>query len=229
MKDQELTPEEFGSFLSELGLEVPPPPGQGHKPDVSQMASDIFSSSDSDEDGLLTIEELNISEELFSSMDSDEDGKISQDELEEKLSSMFEDVKNGDMDQSEFEETMSALGVEAPSAPPAGGGGAMAGGGGGSSSEEEYDDADTNQDGIVSAAEYEAYYGSGSTSSEMEDYTMDLVSTLIDALKAEKSEDDSETDLDLSQFKQIMSMVNEQIQDPQTKDQLDKYLSNLAS
>ena len=228
MQSQELTPQEFGSFLSELGLEVPPPPPGGMKPDVSAMASDIFASSDGDEDGLLSIEELKISEELFASIDSDEDGKVSQEELEQKLDSMFEDLRNGDMEQSEFEETMSALGVETPAAPPSGGG--MGGGAAGGSSEEEYDEADTNQDGTVSAAEYAAYYGSEETSSDaMSEYTMDLVSTLIEALKAEQTEDGNESDIELSQFKQIMSMVNEQTQDPQTKEKLDQYLSNLAS
>lgn len=228
MKDKTSSPQQFGEFLSSLGLEVPPPPQHGGMPNISNMASDIFNSSDADDDGLLSMEELGLDDqELFDSMDSDEDGMISQEELENKFASLFEELKNGDIEPSEFEQTMSALGAQTPSAPP--GGGMMAGGGagGGSSEEENYDAADSNQDGTVSAAEWAAYYGtSESSQNDMEKYTMDLVSTLIDALKQESTNDDN---LELSQFTDIMKMVNNQFNDSNLAKQLNTYLDNLAS
>lgn len=218
MKDSNASPEEFGQFLSSLGLEVPPPPPP--MPNTSNMASELFSSKDSDEDGLLSLDELGISEDLFSSMDSDEDGMVSQEELEEKLQSMFEDLKNGDITESDFQETMNELGLTPPP-----GGQAMSGGGsGGGSSEEEYDDADTNQDGTVSAAEYAAYYGSDDSSDSTEAYTMELLSTLLGALKSESNSNSVEA----NQFKDIMKMVNNQYHDNSTANDLNTYVSNIS-
>jgi len=229
MKNQEFTPEEFGSFLSELGLEVPPPPPQG-QPNVSQMISDIFSANDTDESGLLSLSELDISEELFISLDSDEDGSITKEELAQGLTTLFSSVESGEMSKDEAGEVLSQLGIEKPSGPPPGGG--MMGGGGSSEEEEEYDAADTNQDGIVSIAEQAAYDASQSSDTkDMEEYTMKLVSTLLEALKSEEVTNKSDTSdsLDISKYKQIMSMVNTQIQDTDTAQKLGKYLSNLAS
>lgn len=232
IKNQELTPQEFGSFLSELGLEVPPPPQQQGQPNATQMASDIFSSNDTDEDGLLSLSELNISEELFTSLDADEDGSITQEELAQGLTTLFESVESGEMSKEEAGEVLSQMGVEKPSGPPPGGGGMGGGGGGGSSEEEVYDPADTNQDGVVSALEQEVYDASQSSNTQdMEEYTIKLVSTLLDALKAEESSGDSASSdsLDMSKYKQIMSMVNNQIQDSDTAQKLGTYLSNMAS
>lgn len=234
LKNQNLSPEEFGSFLSDLGLDVPPPPSQSAMPpppNSSQMASDIFETNDLDTDGLLSLSELGIEEELFSSFDSDEDGNISQNELEEGLNSLFESAKNQEISKDDFEEILSNLGVAPNSseeAPSQGGGAPMGGGGGGGSSDEEYEDADLNQDGTVTAAEQAIYDGTVSSDS-MEQYTLDLVSTLIGALKNENSEDSSDSQTDLSQFKEIMSMVNEQFQDKKTKENIDKFLDYLVS
>lgn len=231
MKNQELTPEEFGTFLSSLGLEVPPPPPNHGQPNAQQMASDIFTSKDSDSDGLLSLSELDISDELFTSLDTDEDGSITQEELAQGLTTLFESVESGEMSKDEAGEVLSQLGVEKPSGPPPGG---MMGAGGSSEEDEEYEAADTNQDGVVSAAEQAAYDASQSSSStqDMQEYTMKLVSTLLDALKSEETSTESDTtnnNLDMSKYKQIMSMVNTQIQDTDTAQKLGKYLSNLAS
>ncbi len=226
IKNQDLTPEEFGSFLSELGLDVPPPPQQQGQPNATQMASDIFSSNDADEDGLLSLSELDISEEIFTSLDADDDGSITQEELAQGLTTLFESVESGEMSKDEAGEVLSQMGVDKPSGPPPGGGGA-----GATSEEEDYDDADTNQDGVVSALEQEAYDSAQSSNTQdMEEYTMKLVSTLLDALKSEESSETGSSDsLDMSKYKQVMSMVNNQIQDTEIAQKLEKYLSNMAS
>ncbi len=228
IQNQKISPEQFGDFLSELGLEVPPKPEhKGGMPNVGNIASQIFDKKDTDTDGKLTIEEMGISKELFSSLDSDADGKVSKEELEKKLTSMFEAVKSGEMEKSDFATTMAALGAEPP----------KGGGGGAGASTETYEVADTNQDGTVSTAEYEAYYGTSTTSSDtanasssddMATYAMKLVTTLIDSLKKEQETNGTDDKTNLSQFKQIMSMVNEQTQDTKTKEMLGEYLRNLT-
>jgi len=221
IKNQVTSPEEFGTLLTNMGLELPPaPPRSGGMPNVSEMASDIFSKNDSNEDGLLSIDELDISEELLSAMDIDEDGNITKEELTQGLKSLFESVENGERSKEDVGDDLTSLGVE----PPAGGQGRGAGGGsgGGESSSEEYDEADLNEDGIVTTAEQALY--DGTTSDDMADYTMKLVSTLLDALKTEDNTADS---IDLSKFKSIMSMVNNETQDSSTAQKLNTYVSNL--
>lgn len=94
------------------------------------------------------------------------------------------------------------------------------GGGGGSS--QEYESADTNQDGTVSTAEYEAYYGKSETSNNSEkNDTLHLVSTLINSIK-----EDSNKDINLSDFKEVMKMVNNETQNPKTASLLNEFLSN---
>ncbi len=224
------SPKEFGEFLSSLGLDMPPPPPPMAEGQASKIAGDIFSSADTDGDALLTLEELGIDEELFNTIDTDEDGQISQDELEQQILSMFEDLGNGEMEMSEFEETMAALGAEVPPPPPPPPGGGMQGGGSMASSSESsdssttYNAADTNQDGTVSASEYAAYYGSASEE-DVAQYTLDLMSSLVQAIKDESGSDE----VKLSQLKDIMQMVNNQIQDPNTASLLNTYISNLGS
>lgn len=179
-------------------------------PSAQDTASKIMESNDSDSDGLLTSSEFNISDEIFSSFDTNSDGSLNSSELEEGISSKLEDLKNQNLTPEDFGSFLSELGLEVPSAPMGGGGG-----GGSSESEEEFDAADTNEDGTVSAAEQAIYDGDVD-----QEYTLGLVSTLVNALKDEET--------DLSQFKEVMSMVNEQFQDKQTKQNLDKYLEYLA-
>ncbi len=226
MKNQNTSPEEFGTLLTNMGLDVPAPPSKnGAMPNASELASDIFSKNDTNEDGLLSVDELDISEELLSSMDSDEDGNISQEELAQGLQTLFDNVESGEMSKEEVGDELTSLGVEPPAGGQGPGGGGPGGGGGGgeSSTEEEYDEADINEDGVVTAAEQAEYDGT-TTTDDMTDYTMKLVSTLMDALK---TEDDTSDSMDLSKFKSIMSMVNNETQDSATAQKLNAYVSNL--
>jgi len=223
MKNKTTSPEEFGALLTNMGLDVPAPPSRGGSmPNASEMASEIFTKNDTNEDGLLSIDELDISEELMSVMDSDSNGNITQEELEEGLKVLFESVESGEKSKEEVGEQLTSLGVESSEGgkPSGGQGGAPSGGGGESS--EEYEEADTNEDGVVSDAEQAAY--DGTTSDDMTDYTMKLVSTLLDALK---TEDDTSNSMDVSKFKSIMSMVNNETQDNVTANKLNTYVSNL--
>jgi len=218
MKDETLTPETFASFLSEMGVEVPPAPQGQQGPSASQIASDVFSDGDTDADGLMTQDELGISDDLFASLDSDEDGSITQEELEEGLSSLFSSIDSGEITKEEAGSVLSALGVKPPEGSQSTGTGSTS-----SSSETIYDAADANEDGVVTAAEQADYDGTSTTTAQ--DYALNLVSKLFEALQSE-STDDSET-LDLSSFKSVMSMVNNETQTAKTAEQLNTYVSNL--
>lgn len=201
MKNKEMSPEEFGSFLSSMGLEVPPPPHQGGGkggPDVGAMATKIFDAKDTNQDGYLSADELELDSELFSSLDSDGNGNISKSEMEKGLKSLFESAKNGEIDQETFGSIMDKLGVEAPPPPP-------------------NKDATQNDN------------SSTSSTTSMEDYTLKLISTLIDALEAEQSNSSDNSTLDLKKFKEVMNMVNTQTQNSQTASELSEFLKNLTS
>lgn len=207
--------EEFESLLSDLGLEMPQPPQKPENSDSSDMssnfASQILSAYDTDGDSLLSAQETSIlSEEEFTALDSDGDGSISATEL----SDAFEQV------------------ASTGATPPAGGGAPM---GGGSSSEEEeeetYSALDTNEDGIISQAEREAALGisndentttTASTSTDTTQDTLDTIKLLMDTIKL--NSENSEEDLDLSSFKNIMKMVNNQ----NHNQELNSYVGNLS-
>lgn len=200
--------EDFASMLSDLGLEMPEPPeSKQSSASGEDFSSLIMSQYDSDGDSLLSSSEVStLSDEEFSALDTDSDGSISAEEL-----------------SGAYEQVASASGTT-QSAPPSGGGG-----GGASSSEEEYDELDTNKDGIVSQEEKNAALGistddetSTSSVSSSED-TKDSIKLLLNTIKL-NSQNSSE-DLDLSNFKNIMKMVNNQ----SNNSDLNTYVSNLST
>jgi len=206
IKNKETSPEEFGNLLSSMGLDVPPPPPPqgGGAPNVEEMTTQIFDAKDTNQDGFVSADELDLDSELFSSMDSDGDGNISKSEMETGLKSLFESAKNGDIDKETFSSIMDKLGVEAPPPPPPPSG-----------SGEESDESTT---------------ASTSSTTSMEEYTLKLVSTLLEALQSEQSNNsDEESSLDLKKFKEMMTMVNTQTQNGQTANALSEFLKNLTA
>ncbi len=107
---------------------------------------------------------------------------------------------------------------------PSGGGGPSSGGGsgGGSSSEEEYDVMDTNEDGVVSSAEMEAYYGTEDDSSTdlsaNQKNTLDNLQVLMQALKS-NSENGS---VDKNSFDGLLKAINNQ----NNNSEINTYLQN---
>ncbi len=211
--------QEFGSLLSELGLQMPPPPGQ--KGDLngasSDFASQLMSAYDTDGDSLLSAEEVSIlSENEFSALDANGDGSITEDEL----SSAIDEVAS-----SSTETQM------APPPPPAGGGGMSAGGSSESEDDETYSALDTNEDGVVSQEELEAAYGiqtqdDTTTSSQTTTTNNDLangVKMLLDAIKY--NSEGNEENIDLSNFSNIMKMMNSQ----SNNSELNTYVNNLSN
>lgn len=197
--------EEFETLISELGLQMPEPPVSPQANDFSSM---IMSSYDTDSDSLLSSSEASIlSEEEFSALDTNSDGSISTDEL----SSAYDKVTSS----SESSETMASM-------PPPSGGASS------SSSEEEYDELDTNKDGIVSQEEKNAALGissedtisSSSTSNEDVKNTLKM---LLDTIKLNAQ--NSSENIDLSSFKNIMQMMNNQT----NNSELNSYVKNLSN
>ena len=202
--------EEFASLLSDLGLEMPEPPA---KPNENSAMSDDFSSMimsqyDSNGDSSLSSDEVSLlSSDEFSALDTNSDGTISTDEL----SSAFEQVASSGT----------------PPPPPPSGGGQMASSSS-SSSSEEYDELDTNKDGVVSQEEKNAALGISSsdtstTSTASNQETKDSLKLLLDTIKLNAQ--NSSDELNLSSFKNIMKMVNNQ----NNSSDLNTYLSNLSS
>jgi len=104
--------------------------------------------------------------------------------------------------------------------PSAGGGGQ---GGGASSSEEEYDVMDTNLDGVVSADEIEAYYGTSSDDSSdnlssNQQNSLDNLKLLMDTLKS-NSEDNS---INSNSFDGLLKAINNQ----NNNSEVNNYLQN---
>ncbi|MGB3751523.1 MAG: hypothetical protein WA945_08140 [Arcobacteraceae bacterium] len=212
----------ISSLSSNSGLQQMVPQAQ-QRPSASDLSAEIMEINDLDSDSLLSIEEIGLSQEDFGSYDTDSDGFLSSDELEETLASKLDSVKDNELTLESFASLLSDMGVEVPE-PPAGGTPPPGGGGGATaSSEEEFDEADANEDGIVTDAEQAAY--DGVTQDEVQDYALKLVSSLLDALK-EESGDQSDS-MDLSKFKSVMSMINNEIQETDTANKLNTYVSNL--
>ena len=201
--------DEFASLLSDLGLQMPEPPQKQASKESEDFASMIMSNYDSNSDSSLSSDELSLlSSDEFSALDSNGDGSISTDEL-----------------TSAVEQVASNQGTPL-SAPPAGGGGQTAS----TSSTEEYDELDTNKDGIVSQEEKNAALGISSSTSSTTTSTStsnqdvkDSLKLLLDTIKL-NAQNDSEN-IDLSSFKNIMKMMNNQ----NNSSDLNTYVSNLSS
>ena len=189
--------EEFQSLISDLGLVIAESP---ISKESSDFASLIMSNYDTDGDLSLSSSEVSLlSDEEFSTLDSNGDSSISSDEL----SSAYDKVS----------ESSSSTKSEPPM-----GGGSMA-----SSSEEEYDELDTNEDGIVSEKEKLAGLGINSDSSVSNETSKDTIKLLLDTIKLNSTNDS--TDLDLSSFKNIMKMMNNETNNTN----LNTYVNNLST
>lgn len=187
------TKEEFQSVLSDFGFEVP-----------SNSSSNSLTSSQSDT--------------ISSVLENYDASNLSQSDALEIVAAFKE---AGIQPSAELESAMEEAGFDAQEVGtlagvvgqgPAGGGGQGGGpsgggqGGGSSSSEEEYDVMDTNEDGVVSAAEMEEYYGTSDDLSVNQQNTLDNLQLLMQTLKA-SGENNS---VDTNSFDGLLKAVNNQ-------------------
>ena len=196
--------DEFASLLSDLGLEMPPPPSDENSAMSDEFSSMIMSNYDSNGDSSLSSDEVSLlSDDEFSALDTNSDGTISADEL-----------------SAAVEQVASNGGTPPP--PPSGGSGTV-------SQTEEYDELDTNKDGIVSQEEKNAALGISSTedtsssSTASNQDTKDSIKLLLDTIKLNAQ--NSSDELNLSSFQNIMKMMNNQ----SNNGDLNTYVSNLSS
>ena len=206
--------DDFTSLLSDLGLQVPTQTATNESSSSgSDFSSLIMSQYDSNGDSSLTSDEVSsLTDDEFSALDANNDGNISGDEL----SSAFEQVTSANSNSS-TSTTQSAM-------PSGGSSGASI-----TSSSEEYDDRDTNKDGIVSEEEKKVALGistdgtTRSTSVATNQDTKDSIKLLLDTIKLNSQ--DSSKEVDLSSFKNIMKMMNNQ----SNNSDLNTYVSNLST
>ena len=206
--------DDFTSLLSDLGLQVPTQTATNESSSAgSDFSSLIMSQYDSNGDSSLTSDEVSsLTDDEFSALDANNDGNISGDEL----SSAFEQVTSANSN-SGTSTTQSAM-------PSGGSSGASV-----TSSSEEYDDRDTNKDGVVSEEEKKVALGistdgtTRSTSVATNQDTKDSIKLLLDTIKLNSQ--DSSKEVDLSSFKNIMKMMNNQ----SNNSDLNTYVSNLST
>ena len=179
------------SYLPAMGAMADGPRAM-KRPDSEQMASEIFSKLDTDNQGYLEAGDFGSdNEDLFAALDSDSDGKVSKSELSTRLKEPAEELDSqfNAMRSQGMGGMMMAGGMQGmPPPPPAGGGdegldqsqlsamAADASEAGDSTAAarftalaENFDSADSNQDGKVSFAESIAYEEAQRSGSGSED------------------------------------------------------------
>ena len=85
------------------------------QPTSTSISSQMISKKDSDKDSSLNIEEMGVSDDIFSSYDSDSNGLIGQSELTSAIDSALSDFSQGMPSKEDFQSMLSAFGFETPS------------------------------------------------------------------------------------------------------------------
>lgn len=80
----------------------------------AQAATNIIMQQDTNGDGSLSADELNISNDSFIKLDINEDNLISSDEVKDSISSKLIELSKGDISQDDFKDFISSLGVDTP-------------------------------------------------------------------------------------------------------------------
>lgn len=93
---------------------MPPAP-----PSAEDISTKTFDEKDTNEDGVLSAEELGISEEAFSSLDTDDDGAVSQDELVAKIAEILQitDQDGEKPDINAIKSALAEIGITMPEKP----------------------------------------------------------------------------------------------------------------
>jgi len=84
------------------------------QPSSTSISTQMVSKKDSNEDASLNIEEMGVSDDLFSSYDSDSNGLVSQSELTTAIDSAMSQFSGGMPSKEEFQSVLSSFGFETP-------------------------------------------------------------------------------------------------------------------
>ena len=85
------------------------------QPTSGTIANQMISTKDSDDDSSLNIEEMDVSESLFSSYDSDSNGLVSQSELTTAIDTAMSEYSGEMPSKEDFQSMLSSFGFEIPS------------------------------------------------------------------------------------------------------------------
>lgn len=193
------TKEEFQSVLSDFGFEVP-------------SSSDFNNLTSSQSDTISSVLE-NYDANNLSQSDALEIVAAFKEAGIQPGAELESAMEEAGFDAQEVGILAGVVGQAPAGSGPSGGGGqggGPSGGGGSSSSEEEYDVMDTNEDGVVSSAEMDAYYGTSDDSSDdlsvNQQNTLDNLELLMQTLKS-SGEDNS---VDSNSFDGLLKAINNQ-------------------
>jgi len=84
------------------------------QPSSTSISTQMVSKKDSNEDASLNIEEMGVSDDLFSSYDSDSNGLVSQSELTTAIDSAMSQFSGEMPSKEEFQSVLSSFGFETP-------------------------------------------------------------------------------------------------------------------
>ncbi|WP_122892948.1 EF-hand domain-containing protein [Arcobacter peruensis] len=85
------------------------------QPTSTSISSQMISKKDSDDDSSLSIEELGVSDNIFSSYDSDSNGLVSQSELTTAIDTAMSEFSGEMPSPEDFQSILASFGFEAPS------------------------------------------------------------------------------------------------------------------
>jgi len=84
------------------------------QPTSSSISTQMISKKDSNDDSSLNIDEMGVSNDIFSSYDSDSNGLVSQSELTTAIDSAMSEFSGGMPSKEDFQSMLSSFGFEAP-------------------------------------------------------------------------------------------------------------------
>lgn len=169
----------------------------------------------------IDITEIGLTRDSLNAIDINKDSSISKDELESALSYMLELSQDSPMSPQEFGDMMGQIGVEVPLSPQ-------------ERNQNQSQNQSKNQESDIleilqtdESTTQETPATAPLSKDEMLDYTMEIMNTLMGALKEEDKLNGTNKSNDLSSYKQVMNMINEQTQDNKTAQNISKFISNI--
>lgn len=168
-----------------------------------------------------SITDIGLTQDSLNAIDVNKDGTVSKEELESALSDMLTLSQDSSMSPQEFGDMMADMGIEIPKPQQE------------QKQNQHQNQNRTQESDILEALQtqetstQETPSGSSLSKDEMLDYTMDIMNTLMGALKEEDKLNGTNKSNDLTSYKQVMNMINQQTQDSKTAQDIGKFISNI--
>ena len=166
---------------------------------------------------------IGLTQDSLNAIDVNKDGTVSKEELEAALSDMLELSQDSQMSPQEFGDMMADMGIEIPQPHQEQ-----------KQQQQQNQNQGKNQESDIleileeqETSTQEIPTTTPLSKDEMLDYTMDIMNTLMGALKEEDKLNGTNKSNDLTSYKQVMNMINEQTQDSKTAQNINKFISNI--